>query len=58
VESSYEFRIEPSGSIKCWETIEPYYRDTGTKIPDYMCVYLSSVTADNGIVTQLMSAHV
>jgi hypothetical protein len=22
VESSYEFSIEPSGSIKCWETIE------------------------------------
>jgi hypothetical protein len=22
VESSFEFGIEPSGSIKCWETIE------------------------------------
>jgi hypothetical protein len=37
---------------------EPYYRDTVSRIPDYMCVYLSSVTADNGIVTPPMSAHV
>jgi hypothetical protein len=22
VESSYEFGIEPTGSMKCWETIE------------------------------------
>lgn len=37
---------------------EPYYRDTAPKIPVYMCVYLSSVTADNGIVTPAISAHV
>jgi hypothetical protein len=50
VEGSYEFGIEPSGSIKCWETLESH---RGTRIGCWWEFrHLPTVQASMGIAVR------